>query len=420
MSALFELAQREQRAGRAFALYAGRPGRSVDRLALGLQPVLRLSTDARMTDELRHTRMMSLRSAASAAFADGAAGLVVKVAHEGASLFDRIATQAAWAETPGIELWAAEQVMTAPPLSWNALPSSLSSGRELSGGGLSGRNFDAASLQELRAWHRAAVETIREQIAAGEVYQACLTFPLWLEPIAGTGELFAWLMGHHPVDFGAWVSVPGSELVSCSPELLFSLNGRELVTRPMKGTRRLPTDLTAERVAVVLEELQRAAKDRAENVMIADLLRNDLGRVCEPGSVRAARLWEVERYASVAQMTSTIEGRLRDGCDVWDALAAIFPPGSMTGAPKIAACELLQRLERAPRGLYGGTLGWIEPTGDACFSVLIRSLQQRGELARWDVGGGIVHDSSADEEWREAWAKIAVLEPLWDHAPAEA
>jgi para-aminobenzoate synthetase component 1 len=151
--------------------------------------------------------------------------------------------------------------------------------------------------------------------------------------------------------------------------------------------------------------------------MIADLARNDLGRVCVPGSVLPAALFEVERYASVAQMTSTIRGELRDGLDVWDAFAAAFPPGSMTGAPKIEACRMIRELEAAPRGLYGGVLGWIEPDGDAEFSVVIRSLQTRDGVARWDIGGGIVHDSTADAEWAEAWAKFAPLRALAERPP---
>jgi anthranilate/para-aminobenzoate synthase component I len=122
----------------------------------------------------------------------------------------------------------------------------------------------------------------------------------------------------------------------------------------------------------------------------------------------------VEEYRSVAQMTSTVRGELAEGRDLWDALAALFPPGSMTGAPKIAACRVLETLEVLPRGLYGGAIGWVEPSGDAEFSVVIRTLQSRAGQLRWDIGGGIVSDSTPAGEWAEAWAKAALLTPFAD------
>ena len=253
-------------------------------------------------------------------------------------------------------------------------------------------------------------------IGAGRLYQLCLTFPVRFAPPQDPASLFAWLVSRHPVDYAAWVSLPGFELLSASPERFLSLRGRTVTLRPMKGTRGLGQSGEAA-VAEAMRDLAASVKDRAENVMIADLARNDLGRVCVPGSVLPAALFEVERYASVAQMTSTIRGELRDGLDVWDAFAAAFPPGSMTGAPKIEACRMIRELEAAPRGLYGGVLGWIEPDGDAEFSVVIRSLQTRDGEARWDIGGGIVHDSTADAEWAEAWAKFAPLRALAERPP---
>jgi anthranilate/para-aminobenzoate synthase component I len=173
----------------------------------------------------------------------------------------------------------------------------------------------------------------------------------------------------------------------------------------MKGTRLLvPGSEQA-----IMEELAASEKDRAENTMIVDLLRNDLSRVCRPGSVQVPALCTVERYRSVAQLTSTVTGELAAGRDIWDLLAAAFPPGSMTGAPKLEACAMLRELEQGPRGLYGGTIGWVEPNGNAELSVVIRTMQSRNGRARWDVGGGIVYDSDPASEWEEAWAKVAVL-----------
>jgi para-aminobenzoate synthetase component 1 len=343
----------------------------------------------------------ALRTAARNAFAGGAQGLLVMLTHEAASCFDRIAVHEDWLGLPRIQLWSADDVMT-------------------TGGGETGGSWGEpltlpclianAPLESdsLRQWHAAAVSTIHEAISAGRVYQTCLTFPLHFGVPQDPAALFAFLLAKHPVDHAAWVSVPQFELLSASPERFLSVRNDEVMLRPMKGTRRLDAATAAQ----ALQELGESQKDRAENVMITDLARNDLGRVCVPGSVKVDSLFELERYASVAQMTSTVSGQLRTGLDVWDALAATFPPGSMTGAPKIEACRVIRELEQGPRGLYGGVLGWIEPSGDAEFSVVIRSLQSRSGQARWDIGGGIVHDSRVDAEWDEAWAKVAALRPL--------
>jgi para-aminobenzoate synthetase component 1 len=346
----------------------------------------------------------ALRSAAGAAFARGARGLLLLATHEAAAEFDRIPVHGDWRGLPRLQLWSAREVVST------------------AGGQQGGAWGDPASPPRLEpredlaaparaAWHAAAIGKVLSAIGAGRLYQLCLTFPVRFAPPADPASLFAWLVSRHPVDYAAWVSLPGLELLSASPERFLSLRGRTVTLRPMKGTRGLG-QASEEAVADAMRELATSVKDRAENVMIADLARNDLGRVCVPGSVLPAALFEVERYASVAQMTSTIRGELREGLDVWDALAAGFPPGSMTGAPKIEACRMIRELEDGPRGLYAGVLGWIEPGGDAEFSVVIRSLQSRDGEARWDIGGGIVHDSEADAEWAEAWAKFAPLRAL--------
>lgn len=351
----------------------------------------------------------ALRGAAKVAFERGAKGLLLLATHEAAAEFDRMPVHGDWRGLPRLQLWSAREVVSAP------------------GGKHGGAWGTAASPPQLELredistatrsdWHRASVEAVLAAIAAGRLYQLCLTFPVRFAPPADPAALFAWLVSRHPVDYAAWVSLPGFELLSASPERFLSLRGRTVTLRPMKGTRGLVAATGAASdeadIAAAMQDLATSVKDRAENVMIADLARNDLGRVCVPGSVSPAALFEVERYASVAQMTSTIRGELRDGLDVWDAFAAAFPPGSMTGAPKIESCRMIRELEGGPRGLYGGVLGWIEPGGDAEFSVVIRSLQSRDGEARWDIGGGIVHDSTPDAEWAEAWAKFAPLRAL--------
>jgi anthranilate/para-aminobenzoate synthase component I len=339
----------------------------------------------------------ALRDAAETAFARGASGLLVLVAHEAASLFDRVPTQSPWLGLPRVQLFSTARVVEAP--SGGRWPAPKT-----------GPRWTLRSMVDA-AWHAKAVGSIRSAISAGDIYQACLTFPLQAPAPPHLGDLFAALVASHPVDHAAWCRVPGLEIASLSPERFFSLRGRTLTARPMKGTRGLVGASARQRVAA-MRELSTSPKDRAENVMIVDLLRNDLGRICAPGSVRVEGLWEVEEYRSVAQMTSTVRGELASGRDLWDALAALFPPGSMTGAPKIAACGVLEKLEVMPRGLYGGAIGWVEPNGDAEFSVVIRTLQSRAGHLRWDIGGGIVSDSTSAGEWAEAWAKAALLEPF--------
>lgn len=268
----------------------------------------------------------------------------------------------------------------------------------------------AVEEPELRAWHRGAVNEVLEAIRSGRAYQACLTFPLRFEPVASLWPYYAALRARSPGDFGAYLRFADVEAASTSPERLLHIEGRRVWSRPMKGTR--PRGRTPDEDAALAAALRASAKDRAENVMIVDLVRNDLGRVAEVGSVRVPSLYEVERYATVWQMTSTVEARLRPEVGPFGALAASFPPGSMTGAPKIAACELLRRLEHAPRGLYSGTVFWMGYDDRHACSVVIRTLQWRDGSLRWDVGGGIVADSTPDDEWLEAMAKSAALDAI--------
>ncbi|MFM7395629.1 MAG: chorismate-binding protein [Gammaproteobacteria bacterium] len=355
------------------------------------------------TDNLSDAKqtVAALRHAASRAFDRGAKALLVLVTHEASACFDRIAVHDDWLGLPRIQVWSAGAVLR-------------TRGGEAGGRwGAPGRPLQVEARENLQApplkdWHAQSVKKIHEAIADGRLYQLCLTFPVRFTPPKDPAALFAALLAGNPVDHAAWVQLPDFSLLSASPERFLSVRGREVTLRPMKGTRRLDGLVDEQRI----RELGESVKDRAENVMIADLARNDLGRVCVPGSVRAESLFEVERYASVAQMSSTIRGELRAGLDVWDALAAAFPPGSMTGAPKIEACRMIRELESGPRGLYGGVLGWVEPDGTAEFSVVIRSLQIRGDEARWDIGGGIVHDSEVESEWDEAWAKFSALRNL--------
>jgi para-aminobenzoate synthetase/4-amino-4-deoxychorismate lyase len=260
------------------------------------------------------------------------------------------------------------------------------------------------------ATHAAAVTTIRDAVAAGSVYQVNFTFRLHGRLEGDPISLYRRLRGAQGSGDAAYVRTGTRAIVSASPELFLARRGNEVISRPMKGTARRgrwPEEDDAARL-----RLAASGKDRAENVMIADLLRNDLGRVAVTGSVRAGPLLEVERLRSVWQLTSTISARLLPGTELADLLGATFPCGSITGAPKIAAMRFIAALEHSPRGAYCGAVGALAPGGDACFNVGIRTAEvDLGTgAAVYGTGGGITWDSDPAAEWDEALAKTRVLE----------
>ncbi len=248
-----------------------------------------------------------------------------------------------------------------------------------------------------------AMAKVLAYIAAGDCYQVNLTFPMRSRLVSGTPlGLYGALRRTGAVGHGAFVDLGmGPVVVSRSPELFFSLDaGGRIAARPMKGTR--PRDADAVEDARLKAELLASPKDRAENLMIVDLLRNDISRLAEVGSVRVPALYAVESYATVHQMVSTVEGQLAAPPSLPALMAALFPCGSVTGAPKIRAMEIIREVERAPRGVYCGSVGWMAPDGRADFSVAIRTLSVTGDEIVMNVGGGVVHDSTAAGEWEEA------------------
>jgi para-aminobenzoate synthetase component 1 len=263
------------------------------------------------------------------------------------------------------------------------------------------------------ATYRRAFDRVAGYIRAGDIYQANLTFPLRGRWQGDPAALAALLGGRQPVGHGALVALPGAVILSRSPELFFALDGRGgIETRPMKGTA--PRDADAVRDAAVREALARDPKNRAENLMIVDLLRNDVGRIAAIGSVEVPELFAVESYATVHQMVSRVRGRLLPRVTLSGVLRALFPCGSVTGAPKIRAMEIIRELEPEPRGAYCGAIGWAAPDGRASFNVAIRTLTLRpGGEAVLNVGGGVVADSTAEAEYEEAlWkARFAELVP---------
>ncbi len=269
--------------------------------------------------------------------------------------------------------------------------------------------------QIARADYDAAFARAKAFIAAGDCYQVNLTFPLATTLIeGGPRDLAAALARLQPVGYGAYADMGvGPVIVSRSPELFFRLTaGGGIEARPMKGTAPRHADPAQDaRQATALAE---SVKDRAENLMIVDLLRNDIARLAQVGSVRVPELFRIESYATLHQMTSRITARLAQAADLARLMAALFPCGSITGAPKIRAMQILHGLESGPRGVYCGSLGWMAPDGSAEFSVAIRTLALRGRAVTLNVGGGVVQDSTAASEWEEALWKARYIAPLTD------
>jgi len=258
-----------------------------------------------------------------------------------------------------------------------------------------------------------AFDVVHRHICAGDFYQANLTFPITLQA-AGTPEaLYQALTEIQAVRFGALVQQDGlPALLSRSPELFFRTDGQGCIeTRPMKGTQPRSEDATEDARRRFF--LQTDEKNRAENLMIVDLLRNDLSRVCVPGSVQVPELFSVESYETVHQMTSLITGQMEAGTKLGAILRALFPCGSITGAPKVRAMEIISELEETPREIYCGSIGWAAPDGRAEFNVAIRTLMlDQDGAARLNVGGGVVYDSTAASEYEEALWKARFVQPL--------
>lgn len=255
-----------------------------------------------------------------------------------------------------------------------------------------------------RESYRATVRRILREIASGEVYQVNLSQRLEGRWTGTAWEAYERLRQASPVPFGAFLQLePDLAILSGSPERFLRLDGRRVETRPMKGTR--PRGRTPEQDAGLADELRGSPKDRAENAMIVDVLRNDLGRVCRTGSVTVEELCAVEGYATVWQMVSTIVGELRPEIDALDLMRACFPGGSISGAPKIRAMQLIEELETLRRGVYCGAIGYLSATGAMDSSVAIRTVVLDGTRLLLPVGSGIVADSDPEAEYQESLVK---------------
>ncbi len=252
-----------------------------------------------------------------------------------------------------------------------------------------------------------AVRKAKDYIGAGDIYQVNLSQRLSTDLSVSPFELYRRLRRINPAPFSSFLNFAGTAVVSASPERFLCLRGRKVETRPMKGTR--PRGEDARGDERLKTELLKSEKDKAELVMIVDLERNDLGRVCEYGSVRVRGPRTLESYATVFQTTATIEGVLSKGRDRIDLLKATFPGGSITGAPKVRAMEIIDELEPTKRNIYTGCLGYLSFTGEMDLNILIRTFLVQEGRAYFQVGGGIVADSDPEAEYEETLDKAKAL-----------
>ena len=291
---------------------------------------------------------------------------------------------------------------------WVGPPSLTSRGNFLTGGAA---EYQVGQWQPRvsREDFSTAISQIRELIAAGDTYQVNFTFPLAADFTGDARSWFRNLCRAQGAEYCAYFDLGRYKVLSVSPELFFELEGKKVTTRPMKGT--IGRGRWLEEDNQMAARLAASAKDRAENVMIVDLLRNDLGRVAVPGSVKVTRLFDLERYETLWQMTSTIEATLKPNVDFSELMARLFPCGSITGAPKIRTMEIIRDLEPFPRGVYTGTLGFLRPGGSAVFNVAIRTIVIDSDegVATFGVGGGITYDSTAEREYEECLVKSSFL-----------
>lgn len=296
---------------------------------------------------------------------------------------------------------------------------------------LNGQTVDLPNLVALGSWqvsdfgaqvseseYSEWVERTKDYILAGDIFQANLAHPLRMKIDGDPFALYAEIRGYNPSPYaGFWFDRKNDRyLLSNSPELLFELQGDRIVTKPIAGTRKRGRDEAHDQKLV--NELFGNGKEQAEHLMLVDLERNDLGRVCEIGSVVVDEFMGCEQYRNVTHIVSTVSGRKKKTAHHWDLIRALFPGGTITGAPKLRSMEIIHELESHPRGLYTGSMGWLLPAGDMALNILIRSMQLSAGVGCIHVGAGLVADSIPAMEYREtlhkgsAWKKVLVDDRL--------
>lgn len=281
------------------------------------------------------------------------------------------------------------------------------SGGEAVSGGETGRIDDLAFEMDRDAY-RTVFEQVKRHLVAGDIYQVNLTLRARFRHSGSPAGLFRELLRRQPVTYAAYMVTEGATILSLSPELFLERSGDQLTTKPMKGTAARGVDEASDKE--IARWLAEDTKSQAENMMIVDLMRNDLSRISRAGSVNIAKKFDVERYRSLFQMVTTVQGRLNPDIGFKDAFAALYPCGSITGAPKLWAQEIIDDLEVSPRGVYTGSIGHIRPDGDFRFNVAIRTLTLRADgTGEIGTGSGVVYDSDADAEYDECHLKLKFL-----------
>ncbi|MBC7882775.1 MAG: anthranilate synthase component I [Anaerolineae bacterium] len=249
----------------------------------------------------------------------------------------------------------------------------------------------------------AAVQQIQTHIRAGDIFQGNLSLRFALDWQGEGWSLYQTLTALNPSPFASYWRTPYGEMISCSPERLVEVRGRSVSTRPIAGTRPRGTDKAGD--SALEAELLLSAKECAEHIMLVDLERNDLGRVCKPGSVQVDELLGIERYSHVMHIVSNVIGELRADCDALDLVRAVFPGGTITGCPKVRCMEIIEKLEPVRRSLFYGSCGYLDRTGDLDLNILIRTLLKTERSVWGQVGAGIVADSDPASEWSESLQK---------------
>lgn len=254
---------------------------------------------------------------------------------------------------------------------------------------------------------KAAVERVREYIAQGDIFQVNLSVRQSKPLIAHPMEIYESLRALNPSPYMAYMQTPAFQIVSGSPELLIKKKGKSVSTRPIAGTR--SRGQNEEEDQALANELIENEKERAEHVMLVDLERNDLGRVCRYGTVEVNEFMVIEKYSHVMHIVSNVRGELEDGKDEYDVVQAVFPGGTITGAPKVRTMEIIEELEPVRRGIYTGSIGWIGYSGDMELNIVIRTLLAKDGMAHVQAGAGVVIDSNPKYEYRESLKKAIAL-----------
>src|ERR1044072_3244921 len=330
---------------------------------------------------------------------------VLEFAEREARLGSHVAVMLSYEAAPAVDQAFVTHQPSDSPLAWAAVFEGVAADEDL-------ESYSSPAWTPLvnRDEYDRSVSRINELIAAGDTYQVNYSFTLTSSFNGGHAfALYRDLCVAQGAQYSAYLDLGRYRVLCLSPELFFRRTGNHVVTKPMKGTAPRGRWLAEDRE--LAEWLKHSEKNRAENVMIVDLLRNDLGKVSVPGSVRVTSLFDLERFETVWQMTSTVESTLCDGTSLVDLMRALFSCGSITGAPKIPTMQIIRELERFPRGAYTGTIGLLKPGGDCVFNVAIRTvvIDTESGMATFGVGGGVTIDSTAEREYEECLVKSRFL-----------